>query len=497
MKSNDILNRDEIRELMQKALKENDAEAYSKANELMMQSVAEEVKQQYEESIEQIKNDNDRTVLAQRGIRQLTNEEKKYYQKISEAMKANDPKQALSNIDITFPLTVLDAVFDELQTSHPLLSKIGFIPSTGAVKMLLNTNGYQEAQWGQLCDEIVKEILGGFKEVDTGLLKLSAFIPVCKAMLDLGPEWLDSFVRQVLYEALANGLEYGVLKGDGNESPIGMIRDVHEGVSVKAGAYPTKAKIAVSDFSAGTVGKLLSLIAVDESGKARSIRDLVLVVNPQDYFQKVMPATTVMAPDGTYRNDVMPYPMAVVQSAALQPGEAVLGMAYKYFAAAGMGREGRIEYSDHYQFLEDNRVYLIKLYANGFPMDNNAFLYLDISNLQEATYKVTVVEPTTASSNAELSDLKIGSLSLSPAFNKGTTSYTAETSNATNTITATPADAGAAIEIMVKDTDGTETKIISNGSAAAWFDGSNTVTVKITAADGTSTKSYTVVVTKS
>ena len=48
MKSNDILNKDEIRELMQKALKENDAEGYSKANELMMTCIADEIKTQYE-----------------------------------------------------------------------------------------------------------------------------------------------------------------------------------------------------------------------------------------------------------------------------------------------------------------------------------------------------------------------------------------------------------------------------------------------------------------
>ena len=64
-----------------------------------------------------------------------------------------------------------------------------------------------------------------------------------------------------------------------------------------------------------------------------------------------------------------------------------------------MAREGRIEYSDHYQFLEDNRVYLIKLYANGFPMDNNAFLVLDISGLRPATLQVTTLSAPTASDN--------------------------------------------------------------------------------------------------
>ena len=98
-----------------------------------------------------------------------------------------------------------------------------------------------------------------------------------------------------------------------------------------------------------------------------------------------MPATTLMAPDGTYRNDVMPYPMTIIQSGALARGEAILGMAYRYFAAAGSATKGKIEYSDDYRFIEDERVYLIKAYANGMPMDNNAFLYLDISGIMVDT----------------------------------------------------------------------------------------------------------------
>ena len=490
MRNNDTKSREEIRQAMQAALAANDAQGFGDAMNDMLSCIGEEIRQEYDGKLEQLKADGDKAVLASRGVRQLTSAERQYYQKLSGAMRAADPRQALADTDVIMPETVLDAVFDELQTAHPLLSRIGFTPTGGAIKMLMNTNGYQEAAWGSLCSEIVKEILSGFKEVNAGLLKLSAFIPVCKATLELGPEWLDSYVRQILYEALANGLEAGIVKGDGNEKPIGMMRQVGEGVSVTNGAYPEKAKVAVSDFSAETVGKLLSLLAVDPNGKPRTVRDLIFIVNPQDYFQRVMPATTVMSPDGTFRNDVLPYPMAVVQSAALGRGEAVLGLGYKYFAAAGMETGGRIEYSDQYQFLEDNRVYLIKLYANGFPMDNNSFLYLDISGLKPLAYKVEQVAGE-ASSVATLADLKIGSLTLSPAFASATTTYTAATTNATNTITAAPSDAGADISITVGG------KKVNNGSAAEWAAGANTVKIDVTAADGKTAKTYTVTVTKS
>ena len=148
-----------------------------------------------------------------RGVRQLTSDEKKYYQKLTDAMRSDNPKQALLNADMVMPKTVMNAVFDELQTRHPLLSAIQFVDTTGITKMVMSENGEQKAQWGKLCDDVVKELLAGFTNVDMTLLKLSAFIPVCKAMLDLGPVWLDDFIRQVLYEALANGLEYGIVTG--------------------------------------------------------------------------------------------------------------------------------------------------------------------------------------------------------------------------------------------------------------------------------------------
>lgn len=386
MRNNDTIKA--YQQKMMEALKANDSEAYVQAMEEMMEDVA----KQTAATFEQMQDERDIAVLQSRGIRQLTGEETKYYQALAEAMRDANPKQALTNVKVTMPETVLTSVFEDLQTNHPLLSRIKFMPTGGAVKMLMSTGETQQAQWGELCDEVVKEILAGFKEVDTGLLKLSAFLPVCKALLDLGPAWLDSFVRQVLYEALANGLEYGIINGDGNKKPIGMDRQVGAGVSVTGGVYPQKAAVKVTDLDPVTIGRLLATMAKDEDGKQRVVTDVILIVSPVDYFSKVMPATTVMAPDGTYRNDVLPYPMTVIQSAAMAEGEAIIGIAYKYFAAAGMGKDGRIEYSDHYQFLEDNRVYLIKLYANGFPMDNNAFVRLNISELQPKTYKVQLTE---------------------------------------------------------------------------------------------------------
>ncbi len=487
-----IMSRDDIRAMMQTAIREDNTDQFNEAWNLMFESIGQDIQQRYEDSIQELSDELDSRVLAARGVRQLTQEERKYYKELAAAMKARDPKQAVNNMSSVMPETVVNAVFEELQTQHPLLSRIDFMPSGGAVKLIMNTNSSEPAAWGTLCAEIVKELTSGFQTVNTTLLKLSAFLPVCKAMLDLGPEWLDNYVRQVLYEAVSNGMEVGIVAGDGKEEPIGMIRQVGPGTVVTDGVYPAKATIALNEISASSIGNLLGIMALDGNGKSRQVRDVIFLCNPQDYFQKVMPATTLMAPDGSYRNDVMPYPMTIIPTAALETGKAVVGMAYRYFAAAGTSPEGRIEYSDDYHFIEDERMYLIKAYANGLPKDNNSFLYLDISGLTPAIWKVEQVDGRTKSSVNTLSALKLGGLTLSPAFAASTASYTATAATGgSNMIFAAPTDAGATMLIK----QGTAVK--ANGDMLTWAEGENTVTVKVTPEDGGTAKTYTITVTAS
>ncbi len=90
-----------------------------------------------------------------------------------------------------------------------------------------------------------------------------------------------------------------------------------------------------------------------------------------------------MTPNGQYVNDVLPVPTRIIQSVAVARGEAILGIGKKYLLGVG-GKRG-IQFSDDYKFLEDKRYYKIVAYSNGMPKDDNAFLRLDISDL-DPTY---------------------------------------------------------------------------------------------------------------
>lgn len=99
-----------------------------------------------------------------------------------------------------------------------------------------------------------------------------------------------------------------------------------------------------------------------------------------------------------------------------------------------------------------------------------------------------IIDDTTPA-NTKLAALTIGTKNLVPSFDPDVTSYTLDTTTATEAITAIAADDDATIAITV----GGDAHV--NGADATWDTGVNTVLITVT--NGTDTKTYTVTVTKS
>jgi hypothetical protein len=273
------------------------------------------------------------------------------------------------------PPTIFERVFEELRQNHPLLSEIDFVNTTATTEWITHNDDVEAAWWGALTGEIQKKLCMSFKKESTELYKLSAYVPVAKAMLNLGPEWLDRFVRQMMYESIAIALEAAIVSGTGKEQPIGMTKDLSG--AVVGGVYPDKAAAALNDLKPKTLGTQI-MAPLSKNGK-RTVSNVLLIVNPLDYWSKIFPGTTVLTTSGTYVYGVLPIPAKVVQSVAVPEGTMIAGMAKYYFM--GVGSSQKIEFSDHYKFLEDERTYITKQYANGKPIDNDSFLVFDISGM--------------------------------------------------------------------------------------------------------------------
>lgn len=118
------------------------------------------------------------------------------------------------------------------------------------------------------------------------------------------------------------------------------------------------------------------------------------------------------------------------------------------------------------------------------PTTKNGYrTYTDGSNT------VWVEDDPLPSDNADLSSLSASGISLSPAFNSAITSYTANVGNSikSTTVSAVTSDDSATVSINGD---------IGLSREMALDVGSNTITVEVTAEDGTTTKTYTITITR-
>ena len=360
----------------------------------------------------------DRNILAQRGFRQLTAEENKYYQALIEAGKSKNPVQTYAGLlsDKVMPTTIIEDVYKDLLAEHPLLAKINFQSVQYLTRWILNDHSVQTAAWGAVNSQIAQQITSAFRTVEITQCKLSAYAVIEKDMLDLGPAFLDNYIRTFLKEALAVALEDAIVTGNGLNMPIGLDRDIHQGVSVSSSTgYPQKTAVALTSFMPKEYGEILAGLCETEvyytadatgvitpastaansdgspksgytkhGGAMRSFDEVTLICNMKDYLSKVMPATTVLNAAGSFTNNIFPFPTDVVRSNRVPTGKAILCLPEEYFFGIGSSKEGTLEYSDDYHFLEDQRVFKIKMHGYGKAWDNTVAILLDISELVEA-----------------------------------------------------------------------------------------------------------------
>jgi len=360
----------------------------------------------------------DRNILAQRGFRQLTAEENKYYQALIEAGKSKNPVQTYAGLlsDKVMPTTIIEDVYKDLLAEHPLLAKINFQSVQYLTRWILNDHSVQTAAWGAVNSQIAQQITSAFRTVEITQCKLSAYAVIEKDMLDLGPAFLDNYIRTFLKEALAVALEDAIVTGNGLNMPIGLDRDIHQGVSVSSSTgYPQKTAVALTSFMPKEYGEILAELCETEvyytadatgvitpastaansdgspksgytkhGGAMRSFDEVTLICNMKDYLSKVMPATTVLNAAGSFTNNIFPFPTDVVRSNRVPTGKAILCLPEEYFFGIGSSKEGTLEYSDDYHFLEDQRVFKIKMHGYGKAWDNTVAILLDISELVEA-----------------------------------------------------------------------------------------------------------------
>lgn len=311
----------------------------------------------------------DNAVLASRGIRTLTTEEKKFY-------NAAIDVQSFDGVSTFVPPTVYERVFEDLAMDHPLLSRVNFQRVGATTQWVVRKEGATTAFWGDVCDEIKEMVDHGFETIEQGMYKLSGFLVVCKAMFELGPEWLDRYVRAFLTEVISTELENVIVKGTGKKQPIGMIKNLAG--AIVDGAYPDKAKVTLNVFTPQEIGE--KILAPTTKGGTRSYSGVSLIINPFDYATKLFAYGAKQRDDGSWTHNNFAIPgLEIIQSPAVPLNTMISGKPKDYFM--GVAGETKLESTDVLRLIEDQRLYLTRQLTNGRPLDNDSFIVFDITNM--------------------------------------------------------------------------------------------------------------------
>ena len=206
--------------------------------------------------------------FAKYGLRTLNADEKAFIDKLK------DPKQlavfSTNDQDELIPTSITNYIFEDLRQEHPFLKYVKWVPA--GVKKWILSEASGKATWGKLDAKITSEITAALSEIDIEANKLSAFAFIPKGILDLGYEWIERYIREVLLEVNEDGLEEGFITGDGDDAPIGLLKKLSGATD---GVYPDRTAIAIEDFSIKSLGT--HFYTLTDSGKRRigKVRDRI------------------------------------------------------------------------------------------------------------------------------------------------------------------------------------------------------------------------------
>lgn len=275
------------------------------------------------------------------------------------------------------PEEIMIRVFDDLKVEHPLLSHINF-KNTGVNMKALVADTEGLAMWGEIYGEIKGQLKQNFDTIDFGMNKLTAFVVLPKDALKFSYTWLKQFIVEQIKEAMSVALELAIVKGNGDNQPVGLIKDISKPQADSGGkkiTYPTDKTVTanLSKIDAKNAPELLAplmeYLAVNDKGRFQNIDGKVnLLINPSDRW--IMEAKFTTRTDGGAYVLTIPYGIKFIETLALEKGKGIafVGDRYDAFTASN----AIIEEFDQTFALEDWMLYTTKAYFYGKAKDNHA-----------------------------------------------------------------------------------------------------------------------------
>lgn len=357
-------------------------EQMNAALEDYLTAVASDASDQVKAEYEELQNVTDNQVLQSRGIHVLTAEETRFYMDASKAGGFDD--------DLVWPETILERVFEELQEDRPILRIINFTPSVGKLK-IIRSRRKGVAVFGPLHKDMEGQLDAEFGATEFTQLALTAFFLISNDTLDLGPRWVDRYVRLCLSEAIAEAWEKAIINGSGSDEPIGLMKDLDGSIDPVTG-YPDKtaagtltfadAETMVTEFASvlKKASKYTYKISKTDPGvlKYRKVKgNVYLIVNPVNYYDIVARVTTQNA-NGVFVSN-LPFISEdhIIESLEV-PADKLIAYVGKQYDATQSRAEKISVYKETFA-MKRATLHAVDMLGNGEPANNDAAQVYDIA----------------------------------------------------------------------------------------------------------------------
>ena len=406
--------------------------------------------------------------------------------------------RAFTGGDLEIPVVFLELISENMYRYSKLLNRVRVRSVPGQARQTI-AGTVPEAIWTEMCGAI-NELSFVFNQVTLDGYKVAGYVPVCNSLLEDTVSNLDlaSWIVEMISESIGLAEDKAILYGKGASShmPLGIVTRLAQ--DEQPSGYPANAPAWVDlhesnilsingDSMSGAQFWSALTLAAGNTFTRYSRGNQFWAMNSRTYAKLKSKLITFTASGDIVANLYGNLPIITGDVDVLEfiPDGDIIGGYGDLYVWADRA-DIRIDQSEHVQFIQDNTVFRGKARADGMPIIPGAFVAININNTSVTTAMDFAAD---TANDADLIDLTVGSYSLS--FDSDTLTYNVTATNASDAVTATPAQASAAAEISYGG------KNVVNGSAVKWTADSKAHPMTITVKNGNAVKVYTVNVTKS
>lgn len=364
---------------------------------------------------------------------------------LAELRSMKGQKRAVSGGSLTFPVTLLEIIAENMYRYSKLLNRVRVRPVSGESRQTI-AGTVPEAVWTEMCGNI-NELDFVFNQVTLDGYKVAGFIPVCNALLEDSDINLAATIVEMISEAIGLAKDKAILYGKGSAShmPLGIVTRLAQ-TSQPAG-YPANApawvdlhtsniKVINGDSLSGAAFWASLTEACGATFTKYSRGEQFWAMNSKTYNYLKAKAITFTASGDIVANlfALLPIVNGDIDILEFMPDYDIVGGygdLYLWAQRAGM----QIESSEHVQFIQDNTVFRGKERADGMPVIAGAFVAINVHNTSvttaltfagDAANTVTGILLPTSASVAGGSTLQLKAV-LVPFGAEGSVSYSSAT----------------------------------------------------------------------